>query len=341
MKKIIFTYLILISFSSYSQVNLGSLNAVNSNVILDLDNDQGRVLLLPQPSILPNTPEGIMFYDPSKKYVFYSKDGSNLNALSPWKFQPENNNNITFNVSGGNVGIGLSNPSVKLTIDNGTDAELSNTNSGYLLIGDKSGKHLLFDDNEIMAKNGNANSTLHLQADGGNVNINGSLKEDGFKLIPEGTIIMWYGFIDGVNPEIGGVKNTNWRICDGNGGTPNLEDRFVVGIGTLETSPDYGGVDSPEHRHYINLPATNTNSDGGGHSHTSGSSNSNTNTSGAAGFFSGCWGSNSDGAKTDHTHSSTSESKHTHSIDVYGKYSDNSSIDNKPPYFGLFYIMKI
>ena len=38
---------------------------------------------------------------------------------------------------------------------------------------------------------------------------------------------MWYGTASGNYPEIGGVINQNWHV-NGNNGTPDLRDRFIV-----------------------------------------------------------------------------------------------------------------
>lgn len=42
-------------------------------------------------------------------------------------------------------------------------------------------------------------------------------------IVPVGGIIMWSGAVDQV-PE-------HWKLCDGENGTPDLTDRFVVGAG--------------------------------------------------------------------------------------------------------------
>ena len=65
-------------------------------------------------------------------------------------------------------------------LTNTRDAD-SGSDSGVLIIGNKDGSHLIFDDNEIMAKNKtNGTSVLYLNADGGAVHIGGNL-------IPNGT----------------------------------------------------------------------------------------------------------------------------------------------------------
>lgn len=90
--------------------------------------------------------------------------------------------------------------------------------------------------------------------------------------MPVGAIIMWSGEIDPYgNPVIGGTADTNWQICDGSNGTPDLRDRFVVGSGYSYLTDDVGGENSvtltasemPGHNHSL----SGTTSEDGGHSH--------------------------------------------------------------------------
>jgi hypothetical protein len=71
-------------------------------------------------------------------------------------------------VDSGNAGIGTTTPSTKLQILGGTDAKLQN-GFGYVVIGEESGRNLVMDTNEIMARDNGETSKLYLNADGGNV----------------------------------------------------------------------------------------------------------------------------------------------------------------------------
>ena len=51
--------------------------------------------------------------------------------------------------------------------------------------------------------------------------------------VPKGGIIMWSGAIDQVP--------AGWAICDGNNGTPDLRDRFVLGAGNKYAVASIGG----------------------------------------------------------------------------------------------------
>ena len=67
---------------------------------------------------------------------------------------------------------------------------------------------------------------------------------DGKGVIPIGGIIMWSG-TDGSVP-------SNWQLCDGTNGTPNLIDRFIVGRGSAYAADSTGGsADAivPTHTH--------------------------------------------------------------------------------------------
>ena len=85
-------------------------------------------------------------------------------------------------------------------------------------------------------------------------------------LVPVGGIIMWSGSIAEAE------ALTNWRICDGANGTPNLRDKFVMGVGSsvntsTATQGETGGANSytlalnqmPQHKHDVS---------DSGHSHT-------------------------------------------------------------------------
>lgn len=53
-------------------------------------------------------------------------------------------------------------------------------------------------------------------------------QQSGENLIPTGAIVMWSGAINDI-PQ-------GWVLCDGTKGTPNLNDRFVMGTATTESN---------------------------------------------------------------------------------------------------------
>jgi hypothetical protein len=77
--------------------------------------------------------------------------------------------------------------------------------------------------------------------------------------LPSGTIVMWSGPLAGI-PD-------GWALCNGQNGTPDLQDRFIRGVKTGENPGPTGG--SETHSHVVNghthtLPKTTGNTSGGG-----------------------------------------------------------------------------
>ena len=52
-------------------------------------------------------------------------------------------------------------------------------------------------------------------------------------MIPAGIIVLWFGSI--------GTIPAGWILCDGNNGTPNLKNKFVVGAGDTYAVDETGG----------------------------------------------------------------------------------------------------
>lgn len=110
--------------------------------------------------------------------------------------------------------------------------------------------------------------------------------------LPSGIILLWSGSIVNIP--------TGYVLCDGNNGTPDLRNRFLVGAGDTYNPDDSGGA--VNHNHAFTATV---------HSHTL---EYGTEVAGGAGF------------------SSTTD---THA--VTGTTDNGSSL---PPYYALAYIMK-
>jgi hypothetical protein len=168
-------------------------------------------------------------------------------------------------------------------------------------------------------------------------------------IIPTGIISLWYGSVASVP--------SGWYLCDGNNGTPDLRDRFIVGAGSTYAVAATGGSASvtpagtisgtvggtslteaqmPKHYHryvtgaltggtYPNNPEINQNAVFFGGTPDDAAYEYNTYSAGgdAASGGTGTGTSNGD--------------SHTHSFS--GTFSGTSGT-NLPPYYALAYIMK-
>ena len=158
--------------------------------------------------------------------------------------------------------------------------------------------------------------------------------------LPPGSIIPWFGQLRDL-PE-------GWHICDGTNGTPDLRDRFIVGTGSNYKLGDIGGLDAvkleaseqPNHYHYFGYNYSSNNGqfpcirDRALIPRYPASAN-------GAGVTASKWnGSNGgnwwgwDGGGSSYLLSNLVTSL------AYGTAADEAH-ENRPPYYALFYIMKI
>ena len=115
----------------------------------------------------------------------------------------------------------------------------------------------------------------------------------GLGALPFGSIILWYGATNTIP--------SGWSLCNGNNGTPDLRNKFVVGAGnnpgTWYEVGDTGGADT------VSLTANQ----GPSHSHTGNSGNQNANHT---------HGGNTGNNSANHSHSGNTGNQnrnHTHS----------------------------
>lgn len=152
-------------------------------------------------------------------------------------------------------------------------------------------------------------------------------------LVPIGTIVLWSGSVASIP--------TNWALCDGTGGTVNLENRFVVGAGDAYAVGDTGGANNvtltteqmPVHTH------TGSAASAGAHTHgfPSGSPLLGLQAGGVGGSTNLSYGA---GGNTSLDAATASAGAHTHTLTINNAGS-GSSHENRPPYYALAYIQKV
>lgn len=162
--------------------------------------------------------------------------------------------------------------------------------------------------------------------------------------IPSGIIAMWSGASN--------VIPAGWVLCNGQNGTPDLRNRFIVGAGSTYSVGATGGSNTvtlatsniPSHTHShsfsVNLSGL-TCSSAGEHTHTIRTGD---------GSVSSARPNSAGGASTSRPGSINTESagSHTHTISGSGSLSGSISNtgggqahENRPPYYALCFIMKI
>ncbi|MFA5857783.1 MAG: hypothetical protein WC955_01815 [Elusimicrobiota bacterium] len=92
----------------------------------------------------------------------------------------------------------------------------------------------------------------------GNIDVEGEIKSlsggTTFYMVPRGTIVIWSGTISSIP--------TGWALCDGINGTPDLRDRFLLGMSSTDTPGIIGGTTThihvvPGHLHSVAGLTTN------------------------------------------------------------------------------------
>jgi len=149
-----------------------------------------------------------------------------------------------------------------------------------------------------------------------------------YYMVPRGAIIMWSGIT---------IPN-GWAICDGNNGTPDLRDRFILGTSAVNNTDvtQTGGANSyylsvaqlPVHYH------TGTTDTDGSHQHTYViHGNTMSQDAPASSGNPGVW-------RYETTTTTTGNSAHSHSFTTNSTGS-GQSIDNRPAFYKLAFIMKL
>jgi hypothetical protein len=216
---------------------------------------------------------------------------------------------------------------------------------------------------DVVLKLGNSdiNGSVQIVGIGNNFNVqNGKIQEGGFPLLPRGAIMQWWGDTTNVPP--------GYALCDGQNGTPNLGDRFVVSAGTTMTPGQTGGsivvsINTStvgDHNHNLTLNPAGGHSHGGAtggtvltidhmpnHGHPFGNDvpirGNGYGYTGNKGVTGGALNATQNvGGDQPHDHPVNSDGTHTHTgvaADA-GAHAHNVTFDNRPTYYALCYIMK-
>jgi len=203
------------------------------------------------------------------------------------------------------------------------------TNAGNVGIGTTGPTQALDIDGQIRIRGGAPGAGKVLTS---NANGTATWENNG---VPQGAIIMWSGTIANIP--------TGWALCNGNNGTPDLRDRFILGVPNASTDPgEVGGshtvtiatANLPSHTHAFSATTGNqsqshthvvniTTSSDGAHTHGSGTlatgsagaHNHEYNMSGTITFDASSGGSRPEARRANTNNQNTSTNgAHTHSI---------------------------
>jgi microcystin-dependent protein len=163
--------------------------------------------------------------------------------------------------------------------------------------------------------------------DDGKLNINELNIEGKLNFLPRGSIVMW---------TLNEIPK-GWLICNGSNGTPDLRNRFIVGVGDKYKLNDIGGSDTiiltvnqiPAHNHNVTIDSMVA----GNHHHRISVREHQDNVRGRSGESI----LNYHGGDV----TSTTDGNHAHPCSITINNTGSSQPhENRPPYFSLIYIMR-
>lgn len=236
---------------------------------------------------------------------------------------------VQVNTLSGNVGIGTSDPASKLSV-----AGESSIGSSYA--GTIAPSNGMIIEGNVGIGTTSPESKLHVEGSSTfaePITVNTVYNPT----VPLGGIIMYSGSWNFDATGLGTGTLEGWALCNGNNGTPNLSNRFVMGTTSSGSLTTTGGANSytlsvsmlPSHSHSFS-----TNSTG---SHTHGI------------YMKGTdwWGKSPNQAVTTHertsswdTYPSASAGGHSHS-GTTASVGGGASIDNRPAFITFAFIMKL
>lgn len=156
---------LILNAQSNNNMGIGTTSPDASAILHISANDKG--LLIPtltdgQQGGLTG-PNGLLIYNSTRNRFNYYNNG--WKPVGLWSI---NGDKIYYNTE--NVGIGTTNPELKLQVNGGTDLSLAG--GGYIMTGLSTSSNLVMDVNELMARNNGVGTSLYLNRQGGDVLIN-------------------------------------------------------------------------------------------------------------------------------------------------------------------------
>jgi hypothetical protein len=146
-------------------------------------------------------------------------------------------------------------------------------------------------------------------------------------LVPIGGIIMWSGSVATIP--------SSWALCDGSNGTPNLQDKFLVGAGSGYAVGATGGSADATLVSHSHTGTTDTTS-------LTGSFNPGCNNSliSADGVFSNVYNGSRENSSFGNGGRITMNATHDHTFTTSTQGSSATNA-NLPPYYALAFIMRV
>lgn len=174
MVKLLFTFLLSVATvcTQAQNVGIGTTTPHGSSILDISSNAKGMLIprmLAVEKDAIVSPAVGLLIYQVNAEDGYYYFDGYNWLQIGKGGNSWSKAGTLLFNLTN-NIGIGTSTPNTKLHIAGGTEATLT-SGTGYLLIGDNAATNLLFDDNELQARNNAVAAPLSIQPHGGNVGI--------------------------------------------------------------------------------------------------------------------------------------------------------------------------
>ncbi len=371
MKIFLLLFLSIVYLQLNAQVGIDN-PAPDSTSVLDLKSTTQGFLIprmtTAQRNNINTSANSLMLFDTDlNKYMYWDNNRNQWAMLNPWyseedgiiRFSSANNDfRVNISPSGGSKIFRVSTSFNGVAINSNKyqtafmfqDSLVSN--SGVMFNAKVGGEDFvimraIYNNNALMTINSDGNLGLGYTNPTRKLDVNGDIqvsenisadKFTGSGIAPVGSIVMWSGSISSIP--------SGWALCDGNNGTPNLKNRFVVGAGNQYFVGATGGANSvtlsidqmPSHKH---TGSTNTT---GNHTHKVVKSSVDD-----TGDDCVAWKSDVGTFEEYDLYSSSSTANwgetdsdggHSHTL-IMDNTGGGQAHENRPPYYALAFIMRI